>query len=73
MNVKYLVGAAINAKYSPVELPPEVLQGLQLEVLEVGPELVLQELEELQQEEAVEAGLEEELLLLVEAVEVGLV
>ena len=46
---------------------------MQLEVLEVGPELVLQELEELQQEEAVEAGLEEELLLLVEAVEVGLV
>ena len=44
-----------------------------MEVLEAGPELVLQELEELQQEEAVEAGLEEELLLLVEAVEVGLV
>ena len=44
-----------------------------MEVLEAGPELVPQELEELQQEEAVEAGLEEELLLLVEAVEVGLV
>ena len=44
-----------------------------MEVLEAGPELVLQELEELQQEEAVEAGLEEEQLLLVEAVEVGLV
>ena len=45
-----------------------------MEVLEAGPELEEpQVLQELQQEEAVEAGLEEEQLLLVEAVEVGLV